>query len=234
MKQGLLLGLIIFGISIFIFGKKEKIAQENENVSQETALEQTADPVSLPPQKSQSEKTTGKESLPDTSNSTVFANRDSQHPAREKKLNQAKVTGDGPPSGEKKSISPGFDNTSYSFEDFKKIHPEIEFPDDGSGENKVNIITSKYNEPSVPFTQLTTNCPALAASKVPVNLRIDGNGSLIDAVPLGGSALPAEVRNCKFEGGPSTPFTTVFMPADLLEKIQTKVTADKISPTPSP
>lgn len=122
-----------------------------------------------------------------------------------------------PPQDVRNEGTAGFDAKIYTVEEFKRLNPNAQLPDDGKGYNYVKQITSKYGEAQVDFSSLTTDCAALESLEVPVTFRISGNGFIVEAIPLDPEAeIPATINNCKFEGGPSTPFNTLFVPKNVI------------------
>jgi len=85
---------------------------------------------------------------------------------------------------------------------FKPIRPKETFIKQHPGSEStpffdVTLHSIYPDEQEVPFTQLTGNCEALKNFQYPVALRINGNGGVIEAVPLlpGTAATDSSLRN---------------------------------------
>lgn len=122
------------------------------------------------------------------------------------------------PLGQNLSLTSNIDAKTYSPDEYLTMHPELKaIYGTKPSDTLIYEANSKFpNEKNISYFQLSTQCPDLDALKFPVALRVNGNGNVIEAVPLfpsfDQSSIPSSILNCKIEGGGNEPFVTTSVP----------------------
>jgi hypothetical protein len=137
-------------------------------------------------------------------------------------------------SGVRSSASSTFDKIEMTREEFTKNNPNVapETVDQIFADREtIAVVVPHSDEPEVPFSRLTTDCPALTNSSEPINLTVSGAGNVIDAIALGAGAVASGVYQCQIVGGGDSNYWTVFFPPSFQSG---KGRAPAGAPAPSP
>jgi hypothetical protein len=105
---------------------------------------------------------------------------------------------------------------SYTLEEYRSLHPELVSRPLPKGKTTfIDIKPNDSQEPVIPIASLSTSCMTLIEITYPLALRVDASGKVVEAVsildPLH-EKVPAEVLECRFQGGPATSYMTVYHP----------------------
>jgi hypothetical protein len=117
------------------------------------------------------------------------------------------------------SVTASISRVVYPVAEYLRLYPNAEDAEElRKNLAKVDSVieaVSKYDEPKIPVSQLTVNCPVLNSLTDEIVMRINSSGYVLEAATLDGSAqVPNQIYQCEFKGGPNSLYMIDYIPPE--------------------